>query len=185
MRAQLLATGLLPAKTYGPLLKTLAKKRNSASYSPARPRPRSTFIENSPTRGTANLQITRTEASAFSGPIPPPDLLAKYAEIIPNGADRILTMAERQSVHRQYIEKWAVIGGTILSYFGVLCALIIALATLYFGAGLIRDGHVISGSIFAGSGLLGVVTAFIYGTRSRKQERQQRDKQNKALTRQK
>jgi len=30
------------------------------------------------------------EASAFSGPIPPPDLLDKYNQMIPDGADRIL-----------------------------------------------------------------------------------------------
>lgn len=125
------------------------------------------------------------EASAFSGPIPPPDLLDKYNQMIPDGADRILKMAEKQSIHRQCIEKWAVIGGTILSHFGVLCALIIALATLYFGSNLIQAGHVISGSIFAGSGLVGLVAAFIYGTRSRRQERMRRDQQNRNLIRQK
>jgi membrane associated rhomboid family serine protease len=90
-------------------------------------------------------------------------------------------MAEKQSTHRQLLEKWAVIGGTILSYFGVFCALIIALCTLYFGYNLIHDGHVISGSIFAGAGLVGLVTSFIYGTRSRKEERLRREQQNKDL----
>lgn len=129
--------------------------------------------------------LARQQTVAFSGPIPPPELLSKYGEIIPNGADRILKMAENQSTHRQCIEKWAVIGGTILSYFGVFCAGIIALATLYLGSQLIRGGHVVPGSIFAGSGLIGLVTAFIYGTRSRKDERSRRDQQNRELIRQK
>jgi len=124
------------------------------------------------------------QASSFSGPIPPPDLLDKYNQMIPDGANRILQMAEKQSIHRQYIEKWAVIGGTILSYFGVFCALIIALATLYFGSQLIYAGHVISGSIFAGTGLIGLVTAFIYGTRSRRVERQEKAQRNKELIQQ-
>lgn len=124
-----------------------------------------------------------THAESFSGPIPPPDLLAKYAEIIPDGATRILAMAEKQSKHRQCIEKWAVIGGTVLSYFGVLCALLIAYGTLHFGSQLILENHVISGSIFSGIGLVSLVTAFIYGTRSRKEERLQRDQQNKELLR--
>lgn len=131
---------------------------------------------------TKNIISARAE---FSGPIPPPALLAKYAEIIPNGAERILKMAENQSAHRQYIEKWAVIGGTILSYFGVLCAAIIAFGTLYFGFQLIRDQHTIPGSIFGTAGLGGLVIAFIYGTRSRKEERQQRDQRNRALIQQK
>ena len=67
--------------------------------------------------------------------------------MIPEGANRILKMAENQSAHRQYIEKWAIVGGTILSYVGVLCAACIALGALYFGSRLIENGHVISGSV--------------------------------------
>lgn len=104
--------------------------------------------------------------------------------MIPDGADRILKMAERQSAHRQYIEKWAVIGGTILSYFGVLCAACIALAALYLGYRLIKAGQVIPGAVLGGGGLTGLVTAFIYGTRSRREERQQRERQNRELVRQ-
>lgn len=128
--------------------------------------------------------VARQQTIAFSGPIPPPELLSKYGEIIPNGADRILQMAEKQSTHRRCIEKWSVIGGTILAYFGVLCAGVIAVTTLYLGSQLIHEGHYVSGSIFAGSGLVGLVMAFIYGTRSRRDERARRDQRNKELTRQ-
>lgn len=94
-------------------------------------------------------------------------------------------MAEKQSAHRQYVEKWAIIGGTVLSYFGVACAAGIAIATLYFGSDLIGKGHTIPGSILSGSGLVGLVTAFIYGTRSRREERQQKDRRNRELIQQK
>ena len=127
-------------------------------------------------------QVIRAEA--FSGPIPHPDLLDKYNQMIPNGADRILKMAENQSAHRQYIEKWAVVGGTILSYLGVLCAAGIALGALYIGSELIQNGHVIPGSVLGGGGLTGLVAAFIYGTRSRKEERDRRDQRNRELIRQ-
>ena len=49
--------------------------------------------------------IHAQHSEAFSGPIPPPDLLEKYNNIIPNGADRILAMAEQQQAHRQFMEK--------------------------------------------------------------------------------
>ena len=166
------------------------KKKKKKKLQPIQPQQNSLALQNNPNNPaetkTENSRIlARQQTVAFSGPIPPPELLAKYGEIIPNGADRILTMAENQSTHRQCIEKWAIIGGTILSYFGVLCAGIIAVGTLYFGSQLIREGHVVSGSIFAGSGLVGLVTAFIYGTRSRRQERLQRDQKNRELIRQK
>jgi len=122
--------------------------------------------------------------SSFSGPIPPPELLAQYDQIIPDGANRLLIMAEKQSNHRQHLEKWAIIGGTILSYFGVACACVIALIVSYYGYQLINHGYAISGTIFSGVGLVGLVAAFIYGTRSRREERLRRDQQNRELTRQ-
>ena len=129
-------------------------------------------------------KLVRAEAALFSGPIPPPDLLERYNQIIPEGADRILKMAEKQSAHRQKIEKQAVIGGTILSYFGVFCAACIALGALYFGYKLIENGHTTPGAILGGGGLTGLVAAFIYGTRSRREERERRDQKNRELTRQ-
>ena len=41
--------------------------------------------------------------SSFSGPIPPPNIIKGYEEILPGSADRIIAMAENQSKHRQ---KW-------------------------------------------------------------------------------
>jgi uncharacterized membrane protein len=112
-------------------------------------------------------------------------VIDRYNQIIPDGADRILKMAERQSAHRQYIEKWAVIGGTILSYFGVGCAACIALGALYLGYRLILNNQVVPGAVLGGGGLTGLVAAFIYGTRSRREERQRREQQNRELIRQK
>lgn len=41
-----------------------------------------------------------TTASAWSGPLPAPADLEKFNAIIPNGADRILAMAEAEQAHR-------------------------------------------------------------------------------------
>lgn len=90
-------------------------------------------------------------------------------------------MAETQSSHRQRIETWAVIGGTVLAHCGVLCALIVGLATLYFSYLIIHEGHVIPGSLIGSGGIAALVGAFIYGTRSRKQERIEKDRKNKDL----
>jgi hypothetical protein len=78
-------------------------------------------------------------------------------------------MAKDQSEHRRTMEKWKVIGGTLLPYFGVICAFIIALFALHQGAALMREDHEIGGSIFGGSGvgLAALVGTFIKGTRLR------------------
>ena len=41
----------------------------------------------------------------FSGPIPPPNIIEGYEKIVPGSADRIISMAERQSEHRQKMEQ--------------------------------------------------------------------------------
>lgn len=121
--------------------------------------------------------------AAFSGPIPPPSLLNGYAEIDATFPNRLLKMAEKQEIHRHRLETWAVIGGTILSYFGVACALLIALAAFYVGYLLIMANHDVAGTIFGGGGLVSLVSAFIYGTKSRRQERLQKNADNRKLTR--
>ena len=56
------------------------------------------------------LMIMRSEL--YSGPIPPPEALARYEEIQPGAADRILKMAEKQQEHRMALETKA-IGGQV------------------------------------------------------------------------
>jgi uncharacterized membrane protein len=48
----------------------------------------------------AALQMRLT----FSGPLPPPDVLAGYNDAVPNGADRIVKLAEEQAAHRRHLE---------------------------------------------------------------------------------
>jgi uncharacterized membrane protein len=36
----------------------------------------------------------------FSGPVPPPEVLSQYAQVIPDAPERILAMAEREQFHR-------------------------------------------------------------------------------------
>lgn len=43
--------------------------------------------------------------TTFSGPIPPPDILAHYEKIAPGFAERILAMAERQTQSRIALEE--------------------------------------------------------------------------------
>jgi len=90
-------------------------------------------------------------------------------------------MAERQEIHRIDIENWAVKGGTALSYVGAIFAFLIALFVTYLGYLIVVSGHETAGTIFAGTGLVGLVSAFIYGTRTRRVERERKMKDNQAL----
>lgn len=41
-----------------------------------------------------------TQAQHWAGPLPPPGALEQFNDIIPNGAERIMTMVEQEQVHR-------------------------------------------------------------------------------------
>ncbi len=43
----------------------------------------------------------------LQGPIPPPSYLSGYEQLLPGAADRILKMAEKETEHRQAMEKKA------------------------------------------------------------------------------
>ena len=60
------------------------------------------FIPNDKKKDAIKIisSLTIKTSSAFSGPLPPPTILNKYNEIIENGAERIMKMAENQSEHR-------------------------------------------------------------------------------------
>jgi uncharacterized membrane protein len=66
-----------------------------------------------------------------SGPIPSPDDLSIYNNIIPNGADRIMRMAESQAEHRQQLEKMAMQSNIVRSKSGQLFGFLLNLVALF------------------------------------------------------
>jgi uncharacterized membrane protein len=59
-----------------------------------------------PNNQNNSREVVVTEISqSFSGPLPHPDVLRKFNEIIPGAAERIIKMAEDQSIHRKELEK--------------------------------------------------------------------------------
>ncbi len=109
----------------------------------------------------AKIEVSRTVIKI--GPLPDAAELAEYNKIIPNGADRILKMAERQSAHRIQIES-LVIGSqqkqaTRGQYFG----LIIGLTGLSLGAYVGICGFPWLGASLGGATLVSLVVAFLKG----------------------
>jgi uncharacterized membrane protein len=119
--------------------------------------------------------VSALRAYSFSGPLPPPELLAKYNEVIPNGAERIMTMAEDQSRHRQGLEKTVVNGNVQSETRGQWMGLIICLAIVGGGIFLAHEGRPVLGGGLVGADLVALVGLFIYG-----KNRQGRELQNKS-----
>jgi uncharacterized membrane protein len=140
----------------------MSKKRRGSHHSPA------------PASHPQNqLQMSRS-VTAYQGPIPSPSMLREYDTILPGAADRIIAMAEAQSRHRQELESKAIASDIANSRTGLHYGLTIGLAAIIGGCLCIALGYQVGGSIIGGTGLTSLVGVFVYGSASRRKERERR-----------
>lgn len=75
-------------------------------------------------------QVVVTQSQITSSPVPPAELLEGYNAAIPNGAERLFSLVEAQSAHRQKIETVIVDAQAKRSDRGQIFAFLLA---LFFG----------------------------------------------------
>lgn len=126
-------------------------------------------ITPAPTR--SNSISTVTQSVSFSGPLPPPGLLAQYNEVIPNGAERLMVMAEKQSAHRESLEAKVVAGNVASQARGSHYAFIICLVTIIGGFVLIGMGKNIYGISAVIGSLATLAAVFVVAKRDQRKER--------------
>lgn len=116
--------------------------------------------------------VTQVIQSEFSGPLPPPNIIKGYEDILPGAADRILSMAENQAKHRQEIEKKMVDSEARDGFLGICFAFILGISCIFAGviiAFLVpQSSGAIAGSIFGVAGISSIIATFIKGTRAEK-----------------
>jgi uncharacterized membrane protein len=120
--------------------------------------------------GTSELSIERATFE-FSGPLPPPELLKSYNEAFPGCAERVVAMAERQSRHRQELERLVVEANCQAQRRGQYFAFILALIVITGGVYLLASGKSIEGFSAIILALASLVTTLIYGRREQAKER--------------
>src|SRR5260370_30118673 len=94
-------------------------------------------------RTTAELRITTVQQ--FSGPLPHPDFLKGYNGAFPGCAERVMAMAERQSAHRQQLERIVVEGNCNAQTRGQWFAFILAFVIICGGGFFFFKGKRASG----------------------------------------
>jgi uncharacterized membrane protein len=104
-------------------------------------------------------QISRT----FSGPLPPPEILQRYNEIVPGAADRIIKMAESQHCHRQALEKSVVASNVFSQKLGLGFGFVIAITAIGGGIWLSAIGKSGVGLTAIIGALVALVGVFVYG----------------------
>jgi len=115
-------------------------------------------------------QQTMIKASAHSGPLPHPESYARYDEVLPGSADRILGMAERQSAHRMELEKIALRRQFNQSGAGQWIAAVIALFLISAGSYLIYSNHDTAGSSIIVATVVGIIYTFVKGKDAQKKD---------------
>jgi len=113
-----------------------------------------------PARKTEN-GVAR-KMTIHSGPLPPAESFEHYEKILPGAADRILTMAESQSGHRQKIELRVVSLEGLRSILGIIFAFLVVVISMGSGIYLTIEGKTLVGILIPGAALASIVATFIY-----------------------
>jgi len=138
------------------------------SVNPARP-------QNNAREREENRRLMLRQKTSFSGPLPPPEILKKFDEVVPGAAERIIKMAEDQFHHRTELEKKVIDSdiqrskrGQVLGFVIAIIGLAVSLTTILFGKQWV-------GGIIGGMTLVSLVGVFVYGSESRARERKSKD----------
>lgn len=116
------------------------------------------------------MQIAR--AYSFSGPLPPPEALEKYNQVLPGAAERILMMAEQQGKHRQLIEKRVIDSNAFTQKMGPVLGFIVAMTAVLGGIYLVHSGQSTAGLVSILVPLATLSGIFIYGKSEQRKELQ-------------
>lgn len=102
---------------------------------------------------------------SFVGPLPPPEMLAKYEEVQPGLVDRIVSMAEREQAHRHVQEASLVAGELRKQTLGQALGFGVTIAGLATTFGCAVYGHGTTAAIIGTVNLVSVVSVFVLGRR--------------------
>ena len=112
--------------------------------------------------GDAPVLIAHGEM--WAAPLPPPSLLVEYDRVVQNGAERILSMAEKQSDHRMRMEATEVSSEHTLAQRGQWIGMAVVLAVLMLAGYLAYLGATTTAAVVAGTDVVGLAAVFVYGS---------------------
>lgn len=106
--------------------------------------------------------ISVSQFKSHSGPIPDPEDIIQYDQVIPNGADRIMIMAEKEQdfrhKHTMTISKRKLNQSGLGQIFGFLISISVVGGGIY----LLSTGQSLAGFATIIIPIAGIITAFVY-----------------------
>lgn len=155
----------------------MAENKDDDSLEPGEPEiegndeghPENSSVRSSDSR-TAELTVKQT--FEFSGPLPPPQILKDYNEAFAGCSERVVAMAEKQSAHRQALEKAVVESNCRAQNQGQWFAFIIALVVVGGGVYLLAEGKSVQGFATIIGTLVSLVAVLLYERSEQRKERE-------------
>lgn len=107
-----------------------------------------------------SLQIIKAEL--FRGPMPSPAIMEKYERLHPGATKFFFDQFQKQTEHRQSIEKIVITGNVVSTGRGQWMAFVLFLLVLGVGTALILMDKEVTGFILAIAGLMAELALFFY-----------------------
>jgi uncharacterized membrane protein len=121
------------------------------------------------------MALTASQSrTIFSGPLPHPDILAKYDQVVPGTAARLIETAQKQGEHRMDLEKTVIKGDNFRANRGMVFAFTLALVLIGSGTSCVLLGHDLAGASIIGTSLVSLIAAFLSGSSGRRREREEK-----------
>ena len=101
------------------------------------------------------------QTTSWTGPLPNPEALARFEEILPGSADRIIRMAEEEGAHQRSIQRQDLQVSARLQYTGMAVGGALCLLSLVFGYMLGSNGHTVAAAAMLGIPVASIIVAII------------------------
>ncbi len=123
-----------------------------------------------PTDNPATPRHLTQQITQYQGPIPRAEDLRAYELVVPGLADRIVHMAESETLHRHEMETVTVQSTFRERARGQRYGLAIGIVGVLAGAACVLTGHDWAGAGIGGGTVVSLVSAFVYGRRMESKE---------------
>lgn len=103
----------------------------------------------------------------YHGPIPHPNILRQFEEILPGSADRILRLSEEEQKHRHELENKIILHQAKIEPIGLFLGFILALTIIGGGIYLLINDKSAKGFVLILGGIGTIITPFIFSKRKK------------------
>ena len=117
-------------------------------------------------RGLEEEHVSITATASWAGPLPPPNVLKSYEDILPGATERILANFEDESQHRRQLEKQAFDSDSFRSKIGLFAGCFVALSLIGVATLCVLNGYAWQAVAILGVELAAAVSVFVKGSQS-------------------